>query len=182
MIDLTPACDTMLDVLSRINADQLVLPTPCTEFTVLDVIDHLDGVAVGSAALARGEVPPEAGDPRSTDAPDWRDSVAKHVWAVGEGWRDPAAWRGSTVAAGVELTNEQWAKITLTELVVHGWDLAKATGQPFDLAEPTLRACYEHVAEFVPNAPVAGLWGPPVQVPGDAPLLDRLVAITGRNP
>jgi uncharacterized protein (TIGR03086 family) len=82
----------------------------------------------------------------------------------------------------VELPNEQWAKITLTELVVHGWDLAKATGQPFDLAEPTLGACYEHVAEFVPNAPVPGLWGPPVQVPGDAPLLDRLVAITGRTP
>jgi hypothetical protein len=50
-----------------------------------------------------------------------------------------------------------WGKITLTELVVHGWDIATATGQPFDLPEHTLQACFQHVATFVPNAPVPGL-------------------------
>jgi len=81
-----------------------------------------------------------------------------------------------------ELSNELWGRITLTELVVHGWDIAVATGQPFDLPGETLRACLEHVAEFVPNAPVPGLWGPAVGVPVDATLLDRIVAATGRTP
>jgi uncharacterized protein (TIGR03086 family) len=185
MIDLTPARDTMLVLLGGVTADQLVLPTPCAEYTVRDLIEHVDGAATGFAALARGDDPPDdepTGAPAAA-VPDWRDGVAKHVWALGEAWRDPAAWRGSsTVAGGLELPNERWGKIALTELVVHGWDLAKATGQPFELAEPALRACYEHVAEFVPNAPVAGLWGPAVGVPEDAPLLDRLLAITGRTP
>ncbi|HEX4247015.1 MAG TPA: TIGR03086 family metal-binding protein [Pseudonocardia sp.] len=183
MIDLTPACDTMIDLLGRITAEQLQLPTPCTEYTVRDVIEHIDVVAVGSSATARGDELSGSGSPAAAGAEDdWLDRVAKHVWEVGEAWRDPAAWRGSTAAAGVQLSNELWAMITLTELVVHGWDLTTATGRPYELAEPTLRACYEHVAEFVPNAPVAGLWGPPARVPGDAPLLDRLVAITGRTP
>ena len=55
--------------------------------------------------------------------------------------------------------SDLWGKITLTELVVHGWDIATATGQPFDLPERTLQACFQHVATFVPNAPVLGLWG-----------------------
>ena len=187
MIDLTPACDQMVDLLGRIAVDQLALPTPCSEYTVRDLIDHVDGVAVGSTATARGAELPAAG-PGARSGPDagvegdWLKRVGKHVWAVGEAWLNPAAWRGGTVAAGVDLSNELWGKITLTELVVHGWDLAKATGLPFELAEPTLRACYEHVVEFVPNAPVSGLWAPPIQVPDDAPLIDRLVAVTGRTP
>ncbi len=68
-------------------------------------------------------------------------------------------------------------------MVVHGWDLARATGRPFGLDdEQALRACLEHVAEFVPNAPVPQLWGPPAVVADDAPLIDRIVAITGRTP
>ncbi|HWN36801.1 MAG TPA: TIGR03086 family metal-binding protein [Pseudonocardia sp.] len=181
MIDLIPARDTMIDLLSQVAADQFAHATPCSEYTVADLIDHVDGVSVGFAALARGDELPDASAP-STAAPDWRDSVTKHVWALGEAWADPTAWQGSTDAGGLELPNELWGKIALTELVVHGWDLAKATGQPFELAEPTVLACFEHVARFVPNAPVEGLWAPAVRVPRDAALLDRLVAITGRNP
>jgi uncharacterized protein (TIGR03086 family) len=80
------------------------------------------------------------------------------------------------------VSNETWGKITLTELVVHGWDIAKATGQPFDLPEPTLRACLDRVAIFVPNATIPTLWGPPVDVATAVPLLVRIVAITGRIP
>jgi uncharacterized protein (TIGR03086 family) len=185
MIDLIPARDTMIDVLSRVTGDQFAQATPCSEYTVADLVVHIDGVSVGFAALARGD---ELPDPAArstalcTEAPDWRDSVTKHVFALGEAWADPAAWQGSTDTGGLALPNELWGKIALTELVVHGWDLANATGQPFELAGPTLLACYEHVAEFVPNAPVAGLWAPAVQVPAGAPLIDRLVAITGRTP
>ena len=86
---------------------------------------------------------------------------------------------------GSDLSNETWGRIALTELVVHGWDLAVATGQrideSFDLPEHTLRACLDHVAEFVPDAPFPELWGTPVVVAPDAPLLDRILAITGRR-
>jgi hypothetical protein len=65
-----------------------------------------------------------------------------------------------------------------------GWDLATATDQPFDLPEPTLRACWEYVSEFLPNPPAAvrASWSPAVPAPPDAPLLDRIVGMSGRKP
>lgn len=172
MIDLKPACERMIDVLAGVTDDQLTSSTPCTDYTVGDLIDHVDEVAQGFTAVARKE----SGEGTGTGP------VAEHVRALGKAWDEPDAWLGSASIPGLELPNELWGKIALTEMVVHGWDLAKATGQPFDLPVETLRACLDHVAEFVPNAPIPELWGPPVEVPADAPLLDRVVAITGRTP
>ncbi len=180
MIDLKPACHRMIGVLAGVTDDQLTWSSPCTEYTVGDLIDHVDQVSRGATALARraAELPgPDAVHLES----DWRDRVAQHVLEVGEAWDDPAAWQGSANVPGSDLSNEMWGKITLTELVVHGWDIAKATGQPFDLPEHTLQACLDHVAKFVPNAPVPALWGPPVDVAPDATLLSRILAITGRS-
>ncbi|MER5394881.1 TIGR03086 family metal-binding protein [Saccharopolyspora sp. NPDC002686] len=178
MIDLKPACEQLTELLAGITDEQLDRPTPCAEYAVRDLVAHVDEAAWGFASLAREEddqpVPPLGAD--------WRDVVSEHARDLGVAWGDAAAWEGRTPAAGVELTNAQWGRIALTEVVVHGWDLAQATGQPFDLPEPTLRACLEHVEEFVPEAPIPELWGTAVDVPADAPLLDRIVAITGRRP
>lgn len=176
MIDLRPACAALGGVLAGVTTEQLTAPTPCSEYTVSDLVDHLDEVSQGFAALARKDT----GEPTSTDD---LALVAEHVTALGEAWAEPSAWQGSTDAGGgLELANEVWGRIALTEVVVHGWDLATATGQPFDVPEQTLRACLAHVTEFVPNAPVPELWGPAVAVPPDAPLLERIVATTGRTP
>jgi uncharacterized protein (TIGR03086 family) len=186
VIDLKPACHRMIEVLGGVADDQLTSSSPCSEYTVGDLIDHVDHVTRGATALAQQD----SGEPKGTDTgpvathlePDWRDIVARHLQALGEAWDDPAAWQGTAEVPGSDLSNEMWGKITLTELVVHGWDIARATGQPFDLPEHTLQACLDHVATFVPNAPVPALWGPPVDVAPDAALLDRIVAITGRTP
>ena len=66
-------------------------------------------------------------------------------------------------------------------MVVHGWDLATATGQPFELPEPTLQAVWEYLTEFLPE-PVRASWGAAVPVPPDASLLDRIVGMGGRKP
>ena len=186
MIDLTPACCRMIDVLAGVTDDQLGLPSPCTEYTVGDLIEHVDQVCRGLSALGHLDT----GERQDTGSeavaahfgPGWRDAVAQHVQELGKAWDDPVAWKGSTNLSGLELFNELWGKIALTELVVHGWDIAKATGQPFDLPEPMLRACLEHVAVFVPEAPIPALWDSPVDVEPGATLIERIVAITGRTP
>lgn len=106
----------------------------------------------------------------------------EHVQALGRAWDHPAAWEGIGNLPGSDLPNMTWGKINLRELVVHGWDLAKATGQPFELPEQLPQASFDHVAAFVSNAPLRDLWGPPVEVLPDASLLDRIVAVTGRAP
>lgn len=187
MIDLKPACRRMADVLAGVTNDQLTHATPCTDYTVRDLINHISEVSQGFAALARKDHA-VVGNIDNTDnkamlqGGDWCGPVTAQVLALGESWADPTAWQGRFDAGGVELSNELWGRIALTEMVVHGWDLATATGQPFDLPGTTLRACLEHVAAFVPQAPVPALWGPAVDIPDAAPLLDQIIAITGRTP
>jgi uncharacterized protein (TIGR03086 family) len=186
MIDLKPACEGLIRVLGGVGDDQLGASTVCDDYSVGDLIDHVDLVARGSIALTRRDTEAMVAAAITPTAahlgPDWRDRVDRDLQALGQVWDDPAAWQGSGNVPGSDLSNETWAKIALTEVVVHGWDLARATGQPFALPEATLQACFEHVAEFVPNAPVPDIWGDPVEVAADAPLLDRIVAITGRTP
>ncbi|CDR18244.1 TIGR03086 family metal-binding protein [Streptomyces iranensis] len=183
MIDLKPVCRQMIDVLAGVSNEQLTSPTRCTEYTVHDLILHVDGASQGFIGIARKDADTAAAEPSAANlGDDWRVSIVENVRALGDAWHDPAAWQGRTDAAGVDLPNDTWGRIALTEIVVHGWDIARATDQPFDLPDDTLRACYAHVAAFVPNAPVEGLWGPAVEVPTEASLLDRIVAITGRRP
>lgn len=185
MFDLRPACQAMTEVLGRIAEDRFDDPTPCREYTVADLIDHVDLVVRGATSLALGDgaaLSGAAGGPEPVHLePGWPDVMAERLAVLGAAWRDAAAWSGSGVP-GSDLSNETWAKIVLTELVVHGWDLAKATGQVIVVPEPTLRICLEHVAAFVPDAPVPGLWGPPLGIGAAEPPLDRVVAITGRSP
>lgn len=184
MIDLKPACDRMTELLAAVSTDRLTAATPCAEYTVAELIGHLDGGAEVFAAMARKEGPidPDAGAPATDLGADWRGRVSEHVRALGDAWADPEAWQDSSNLGELAMPNQVWGRIALTEIVVHGWDLATVTGQPFELPEPTLRACFEHVEGFLPEAPIPSLWGPPVPVPADAPLLDRIVGLTGRTP
>ena len=186
MIDLRAAADAFARLVELTADDQLDRPTPCTEMTVGDLVDHVDLVARGSVALVRrdqAELDATAKGPVVVhDVDGWQATVADHVRAVAVAWSDPEVWERPEGLPGSGLANETWGKIALTELVVHGWDLAQATGQPFALDDATLQACLDHVAVFIPNAPVPGLWDPPVDVPDDAPLLDRIIAINGRTP
>jgi len=186
VIDLNPACERMIVVLAGVTDSQLTNSSSCALWTVGDLIDHVDQLSLVFSALAIHDIVGLQGVASDPDAahldPNWQDGISQHLRTLGESWNDPAAWKGSGNVPGSDLSNETWGKITLTELVVHGWDIARATGQHFDLPESTLRACFEHVAEFVPNAPVPALWGPSVDIASDEVLMDQIVAITGRRP
>jgi uncharacterized protein (TIGR03086 family) len=67
-------------------------------------------------------------------------------------------------------------------VVIHGWDLAAATGQDYDVDPTTLDAVLPHVTAIAAEGPVEGLFGPAVSVADDAPTLDRVIALSGRDP
>lgn len=69
------------------------------------------------------------------------------------------------------------------ELVLHGWDLTVATDQPYEVAEPNLDASWVMVSN-IPDDPSAraGLFGPRLPIADSAPLLDRVLAGSGREP
>ena len=86
-----------------------------------------------------------------------------------------------TRAGGVDLPADMAGVVALDELVIHGWDLARATGQPPGYDGPGLDAVHGMVQQFRSSG-IEGLFGPPVPVPDDAPLLDRILGLAGRDP
>ena len=90
-----------------------------------------------------------------------------------------------TRAGGIDLPGEIAGIVALNELVVHGWDVARASGQDYDVDPVSLEAAHGFVAQFSgpgQEASRAGLFGPVVDVAADAPLLDRVIGMSGRDP
>ncbi len=181
-IDLGPAARRVAKLVEGVPQDGLDRPTPCQRYRVGDLLDHIAGAALAFTGAARKT--PLEGAPSGDAAnlgPDWRSRLPRDLAVLAEAWREPEAWTGMTRAGGVDLPGEVAAVVALDELVIHGWDLAKATGQPADYDGPGLDAVYGMVQQFRSSG-TEGLFGPPVEVPDDAPLLDRILGLAGRDP
>jgi uncharacterized protein (TIGR03086 family) len=185
MIDLTPACRRTADVLVNVTDGQLDAPTPCEKLTLRDLVAHVGGLAVAFTAAARKEfgdltdTPPVEGVPLDDD---WRTAYPARLAELARAWREPAAWEGMSRAGGVDFPGKVAGVVALTEVVIHGWDVAAATGQDYDVDPATLDAVRPHVTAIAAEGPVEGLFGPAVAVDDDAPVLDRVIALTGRDP
>lgn len=187
MHDLTPATTTLSRVVTDTSDDQLGAPTPCGSATVADLLDHIDGLcrAFTAAAvkdLAAGSQPPVVDGSRL--APDWRLRIPELLAGLAFAWQAESAWTGMTRAGGQDMPGEVAGSVAINEVLVHGWDLAAATGHEFDGAPELVDAASAFVAPTAAQNPqgTPGLFGPPVAVPDDAPALDRLIGLTGRDP
>lgn len=188
MLDLEPATRTLAELVTGVGDDQLDAATPCGDRRLGDLLDHVDGLSQAFTAAARKQVvgggqPPPVANAANLD-PDWRSRIPQRLAELARAWQDEQAWTGLTGAGGIELDGSIAGLVALDEVLVHGWDVAVASGQRFT-ADPTLvRASHDFVAPSVASAPegTPGLFGPPVPVPDDAPLLDRLIGLTGRDP
>jgi uncharacterized protein (TIGR03086 family) len=188
MLDLDPATDQLTRLVRGVRDEQLDAPTPCSESAVRDLLDHVDGLAAAFTAAASKQQPPGGSQAPSADGSrlgtDWRDRIVRRLSDLAGAWRDEAAWTGMTEAGGVPLPGEVAGVIALNEVVVHGWDIAVATDQDFTVDPELLAAARGFVQSSVDENPngTPGLFGPPVDVPDEASMLDRLVALAGRDP
>jgi uncharacterized protein (TIGR03086 family) len=187
MLDLTPATGMLTQVVTDIGDDQLGAPTPCRDTTVADLLDHLDGLCLAFTGAAVKD--PAAGS-RAASAdgsrlgPDWRVRLPDRLARLARAWQDETAWDGMTRAGGVDLPGAVAGQVVINEIVVHGWDIAAATGHDYAGQSELIQAAYAFVESTVAQYPDGnpGLFGPPVSVPDSAPPLDRLLAMTGRDP
>lgn len=188
MLDLGPAADRMATLLRRVVDDQLTARTPCPEYSLGDLLDHVDELALAFTAAARKDVGGITAQGPSPDAarlgPDWRERIPARLDELAEAWRDPSAWEGMTRAGGIDLPGAVAGQVALTELVVHGWDLARASEQPFDCDPESLHSTLDYVAAMAdePQEARDGLFGPVVTVAEDAGAIERMIGLTGRNP
>jgi uncharacterized protein (TIGR03086 family) len=189
VVDLGPAAQRMSDLLRGVPDGLLGGPTPCRAYTLGDLIHHICGLTPAFTDAANKTTPADATGRSEGDASrlpsDWRTRIPRDLDTLAEAWGDPAAWTGMTRAGGVDLPGEVAGLVALDELVIHGWDVARASGQDYDCDPQSLEAVYGFVTQFSgPEREAAreDLFGPEVEVPEDAPLLDRVIGLTGRDP
>ena len=183
--DLTPTAAEVARVIAGVRDDQLADPTPCAGTSVAGMLDHFVGLTV--AFLLGAEKQPQTGGPRA-DADqlpaDWRERLPQQLDALVSAWQQPGAWEGLTEVAGAKMPAAAMGVVALNEVLVHGWDLAAATGQPYYVDPAAAQRCLQFVIELAVGAPEVrnGMYGPEVPISDDAPVFDRLLGQTGRDP
>lgn len=153
------------------------------------VLQHLLGLCVAFRdAAAKVDGPTTRTPPGPVDEPlpeGWRDDVAARLEELAHAWEDPAAWEGMTAAGGVDLPGEVAGLVALDEVLLHGWDIAVATGQPYEPTDAECDAVLPIVSpsQEVPDGSDRGdLFGPVVAVPAEAAYFDRVLGLAGRDP
>lgn len=187
MPDLTAQARELSRLVSEVPDEALDHPTPCPDHDVAGLLAHLHGLSVAFTGAARKvdgpttETPPDPAAVRLPD--DWRTSLPAALTALAAAWQTPGATEGTTRAGGLSLPAEEALVVAADELVLHGWDLAVATGLDYSPDPEALGAAHAMCAG-TPDDPSArqGLFGPVVDVPADAPLLDRTLGLAGRDP
>ncbi|KOV18806.1 TIGR03086 family metal-binding protein [Streptomyces heliomycini] len=185
-LDLGPQTRIVARLAEAVTDAQLADGTPCPRYAVRNVLGHLLGLARAFRDAGRKDL----GATTDTDpqdalpdiGPGWREELPEALDELAEAWRDPAAWTGTTRAGGFDMPGEVTGAVATDELVVHGWDLARATGRPYAPDPAALEAAHAFLLAAAEDPGRSGVFGPVVPVPPDAPLLDRTIGLSGRDP
>jgi uncharacterized protein (TIGR03086 family) len=161
------AADTA-DLIRGLPADRRHAPTPCRDWDAATLTGHLHQVV---AALDL------AGHGRPIPAALWRQDCTGAT--IGADWTPPPE---KIDMGGMPMPGGTVVAMLVGDLVLHGWDLAAATGRPYDPDPDAVAMTGEFLGAFAGSGRAQGLFGEPVPVAGDAPPLARAVALSGRDP
>jgi uncharacterized protein (TIGR03086 family) len=164
--------------------DQWVCQTPCTDWQVRALVNHLVVEQLWVPAMLDGATIGEVGDRFDGDqlgddpvaAWDVAAKAAADAFAA-----DGALDRTVHLSYGDRPAREYCLEMTF-DLIVHAWDLARAIGADEQLDAELVEMAYAQVEPQVDAMAASGLFAEPVPVPDDADPQTRLIAITGRDP
>jgi uncharacterized protein (TIGR03086 family) len=169
----------LYEVVAGITPDQLDAPTACASFTVQGVLEHMIGGASIFSPAFRGEEPPAAPSGPGADVlATWRSGMEELLAAV----QSPGAGERTIASPLGTVPGDAFARYVVFDGLVHGWDLATATGRPYDpparLVE--LASAYAHQV-LAPEMRDGETFAAETEAPTDASPLERLVAFSGRR-
>jgi uncharacterized protein (TIGR03086 family) len=166
---LARALDQAADVLSSVPRARLSDATPCGDWDVADLIAHLVAAPRNFVLMAGGGQPDWSAKPPLPDdwAAEFRPAAAELL----------SKWHEAGDSASPQAVDWQTA-----EIAIHTWDLARATGQSTALDPEVARRGLDFMSGALTPDNRGDVFGPPVAVPEDAPVYDRLVAFAGRDP
>jgi uncharacterized protein (TIGR03086 family) len=163
-------------VLRKLDGSDLGKQTPCSEYNVAQLADHLMGSITIIGAAAGAQMPP-----RDTDAP-LETQVADAAQVALEVWRRRGL-EGTVKLGSREVPAVMPVSILSLEFLVHAWDFARATGRDVVVSEPVSDYVLGIAGKVItPDARGYAGFAEPVETGPDAAVLDRLIAFTGRQP
>lgn len=175
---IAKAAQATNEVVQGVEPAQFSDPTPCAEYDVKALAEHITGFAPMSVSAARkgGFTPAEF------DADTFKSTYAATASDLATAWSETGALEGSTQFGPGEYAAEFAAAITLSELVLHGWDLARATGQTMTTDADVAAATHQMMLQGAERGRESGAYGTEVGVPDDATPFDKALGLSGRDP
>jgi uncharacterized protein (TIGR03086 family) len=168
----------------RVRPDQWNDGTPCTDWSVRDLVNHVTGEHLWAPWLLRGATLAEVGDRFDGDVlgddpvRTWETAARESAEALhAHGALDKSVHLSSGLTPVPEYA---WQMIG--DLAVHAWDLARGIGADDHIDAELASQVYDYLAPHVPEWQPYGIFAPAVEVPADAPIQDRLVGLLGRQP
>lgn len=181
--DLSYQISTIHDLIANTRPDQMDAQTPCAKWKVRDLVNHMVGGGQMFGAALAGETVGDLDAPMPDllgDDPTAAWDAAAQAFCAGAD--SPGAMERMVTLPFATLPGKVVVDIAKFDLLVHAWDLAQATGQPFDppddLVGPAMASAQMIIA---PEARDGDTFADEVTVPDDASQLDHLVAFTGRQ-
>lgn len=191
MLDLhRRALRRSVEIVDLIGDDQWELPTPCSQWTLRQLVQHMTSENRGFAAAADGETEDRSSwafHPVDDDLRvDYARSAERVVSAFGgDGVLDRGFWL-PLISDTMTFPARQAISFHLLDYVVHGWDVAAALGRPIAIEDDLVEAVLEIAAREVPDTPRRqhpdASFRPPAPVTDGASSQDRMLATLGRPP
>jgi uncharacterized protein (TIGR03086 family) len=181
--EMTDAADAAARTVDDVRPAQFGDPTPCPEWDVRTLLNHLIlWTSYSAECRAHGESVSEELMAKDFAAePDFAAAYRAQLGRALAAWADPAAWERDLNVMGTPTPAADVAGLLLAEIVLHAWDLAAATGQSYTVGDKAAEAALTAVAANAELFRQYKGFAEPVPVPADAPVLDRVLALSGRD-
>ena len=169
-------------LLRSVRDDQWSGPTPCTEWSVRDLANHVIGENRWVPPLMEGRTIADVGDALEGDllgddpAGEW-DRAAKEAYAAVE---EPSALERTVHLSFGDFPGRYYIAQVLSDHVIHAWDLARAIGASEELDPELVEFAYEELVPQFEQWRQGGAFGPKVEVAEEADLQTKLLAEAGR--
>ncbi|MEU7576980.1 TIGR03086 family metal-binding protein [Streptomyces sp. NPDC041068] len=178
------ALDLFTDRVHAVRTDQWDAPTPCTEWTVRDLVNHLASEQLWVPPLVRDGASVEAvGDAFDGDmlGPDPVTSWDTAAAASRAAFREPGALDRTVHLSFGDTSAAFYCGQMTTDLVVHAWDLSRAVGADETLPDALVNFSVREISPYAAELEKSGLFAAAVEPPAGADVRTKLLALLGRR-
>ena len=177
------ALDATRSRVAAITSDQMALPTPDDEWDVRALLNHVISGNLWAAELAAGATIEQVGDRLDGDmvGDDPLTAYDRSAQAAAAAFEAPGALDAPCAVSYGPVPGSVYAGHRFVDVLIHGWDLAKATSQDTTLDPPLVSASLDVLAPQIEALQASGAFGSPIEVPTDADPQTQLLGLLGRQ-